>query len=53
MTNGQRKTVSPRIARMLRELEGPPKAIPHRVVRDNRRPEALTVASPRGLVRTA
>jgi hypothetical protein len=24
MTNGQRQTVSPRIARMLRELEGPP-----------------------------
>ena len=24
MTNGPRKTVSPRIARMLRELEGPP-----------------------------
>ncbi len=53
MTKGQRKKVSPRIARMLRELEGPPKAIPHRVVRDDRRQEALAVASPRGLLRTA
>jgi len=53
MTKGQRKTVSPRIARMLRELEGPPTGISYRVVRDNRRPKALTVAPPRGLLRTA
>ncbi|MEO8677355.1 MAG: hypothetical protein ABI569_17410 [Casimicrobiaceae bacterium] len=53
MPNEQRKTVSPRIARMLRELEGPPSAIPLRVARDDRRTAPLTGDPPRGLIPTA
>ena len=53
MPNEQRKTVSPRIARMLRELEGPPSPIPLRVARDDRHSTPRTADPGRGLIPAA